>query len=226
MARAVGLKPFYGVLAGIALAGGGWIWMSARSAGPAAPEPLPDGAVSAAADFPGYALGSEAAPIEVIEYADFECPACAQFAILTMHDVKQRLISAGRVRWLFRDFPLPDHRNSRPAHHAAACAGEQERFWEMHDQLFYDQGAWAAERNPTRRFRDYARAIRLDLRRYDDCMETGRYRARIDASARTGQELGVSATPTFIIGNRRYPGAMSYDHLKSVIDSLSAARVR
>ncbi len=108
MARLKSLKFFYGGLAVIAAAGVGWIWIAARGGGGAPiAAPVDEEAVARAAGFPGYSLGRPDAPVTVIEYADFECPACAQFAILTMHDVKQRLIATGRVRWQFRDFPLP-----------------------------------------------------------------------------------------------------------------------
>lgn len=222
MARVKDLKLFYATVGVIVAAGVGWIWVAVRGGGgtPTA-APVDEEAVAKAAGFPGYSLGSPDAPVTVIEYADFECPACAQFAVLTMHDVKERLVAAGRVRWQFRDFPLPGHRHSRLAHHAAACAAEQGRFWEMHDQLFYGQSTWAAERNPSGRFRDYARAVSLDLARYDECMESARYSARIEASVREGERLGVNSTPTFIVGNRRYPGFMAYDALRALIDSVA-----
>ncbi len=117
------------------------------------------------------------------------------------------------VRWVKR----------RDEGYAAACADEQGRFWEMHDQLFYGQSTWAGERNPYGRFRDYARAVGIDLGRYDECMESARYSARIEASVRDAERLGVSSTPTFIIGNRRYPGFMAYDALRAVIDSVARA---
>jgi len=224
MARAAGMKRFYAALVVIGAVGGGWIWMSTKRTGGVSPaEPLPESAIAAASSFPGYVLGSESAPVEVTEFADFQCPGCAQFAVLTLYDVKQRLISAGRVRWRFKDFPLDDiHPNSRAAHHAAACADEQGRFWEMHDQLFYHQPRWSFERNPGRRFAEYARTIGLDLNRFEDCTRTGRYRARIEASGRDGQRLGVTSTPRFIVGRVRLPEVPSYDELKAIIDSLTA----
>lgn len=227
MGRVKNLRAFYAAVALLVVGGAGWIWLAARRGGsPPLSAPVDETAVARAAGFAGYSLGNAAAPVTVIEYADFQCPACAQFAILTMHDVKQRLIAAGRVRWQFRDFPLPSHQHSRLAHHAAACADEQGRFWEMHDQLFYGQSSWSAERNPYRRFRDYARAVGLDLTRYDECMESGRHSARIEASVRDGERLGVSSTPTFIIGNRRFPGFMNYDALRALIDSIAASSSR
>jgi protein-disulfide isomerase len=224
MARALGLKPFYALLGAIAVAGAAWLYLSARNdAQPAMAEPLSVGAVAAAAAFPGYTLGSDSAPVEVIEYADFQCPACGQFAVLTMHDVRERLITTGRVRWRFRDFPLDTHDKSRLAHHAAACAGEQNRFWEMHDQLYFGQARWYGERSGAagRMFRDYARAAGLDVDAYEACMDSGRFRARIEASVREGLDLGVSSTPTFIIGNTRIAEALPYDPFRRIIDSLS-----
>jgi protein-disulfide isomerase len=182
--------------------------------------------VAAAGDFPGYLLGSDSAPVEVVEYADFQCPACAQFAILTMHDVQERLIQAGRVRWRFRDFPLEDHDKSRLAHHAAACAGEQNQFWAMHDQIYYGQSRWYSTRPSAaaRTFRDYGRAIGLDLDAYDACMETGRYQARIEASVQEGIGIGVNSTPTFVIGGAKVPGSLPYDGLRRMIDSIAALK--
>jgi protein-disulfide isomerase len=228
MARALGLKPFYALLGAIAAGGGVWLFLAARGESAPAVEPLPVGAVTAAAGFPGYALGSDSAPVEVVEYADFQCPACGQFAVLTMHDVRQRLIATGRVRWRFRDFPLDSHDKSRLAHHAAACAGEQSRFWEMHDQLYFGQARWygASPGAATRTFRDYARAIGLDLSTYDACMESGRYRARIEASVKEGLDLGVNSTPTFIIGTTRVAEALPYDRFRRIIDSVAARATR
>ncbi|OGU07987.1 MAG: hypothetical protein A2W29_09010 [Gemmatimonadetes bacterium RBG_16_66_8] len=229
MARPMSLKPFYAVLGGIAVVGAGWLAYSGRrSSGAAQLEPVPAEAVAAADAFPGHVLGSDSAPIEVVEYADFQCPACAQFAILTMHDVKERLIQTGRVRWRFRDFPLEIHDKSQLAHHSAACAGEQTQFWAMHDQLYYNQSRWYGERPAAagRMFRDFARTIGLDVGAYDSCMESSRYRARIAASAQQGISQGVASTPTFIIDGRRVAGSMAYDPLHHMIDSLIALKQR
>lgn len=227
MAHAAGMKRFYAALIAIAVVGGGWIWMSTQRAGAVLPaEPLSESDIAAASAFPGYLLGSETAPVEVTEFADFQCPGCRQFAILTMYDVKQRLVSAGRVRWRFKDFPLEMHPNSRPAHHAAACADEQGRFWEMHDQLFDKQAEWSYERNPGRRFTEYARGIGLDLTRFEECTRAGRYRARIEASVRDGIKLGITSTPSFIAGRMRLAEVPSYDRLRALIDSLATPPTR
>jgi protein-disulfide isomerase len=225
VAQGTNLKPFYWGLGVVAVGGGAWIWTSMNRVGVEMyAEPLPAAEAAAAASFPGYAKGSDSAPVEVHEYADFTCPACARFWVLTFPDVEARLIQAGMVRWRFHDRPLGgrgEHSYSYIAAHAAACADEQGRFWPMHDQLFANQGAWNAERNPDRSFRDYARAIGLDVGQYDDCMQSGRFRARVQAEAEAADNLGITSTPTFVIGRTRIPGALPYDAFKRVIDSLS-----
>jgi len=129
-------------------------------------------------------------------------------------------VATGRVRYAFRDFPLSMHVNSRPAHHAAACAAEQGMFQQMHDKLFGMQDQWTRRSGAETRFRRYASDIGVDLGQYDTCMEEGRYRGRIQASIEGGAALGVNSTPTFIIGNRLY-GGMSYDRIKAIVDSLT-----
>ena len=221
MAERHQLKRFYVGLGAIAVVGVGLL-LYARVQGGAGAMPT-DTPANVGAAFEGHVMGSDSAPVTVVEYADFECPACAQFAVLTAPDVRQRLVATGRVRWVFRDFPLEGHPYSMPAHHAAQCAGEQGKFFEMHDQLYFNQGRWVTDRRPERRFRDFARAIGLDVRRYDDCMSSGRYMARLERERQDGLAAGVGSTPTFDIGGRRVVGASSYDDFRSYVDQAAAA---
>jgi protein-disulfide isomerase len=125
------------------------------------------------------------------------------------------------VRWRFRDFPLPGHAYARYASHAAHCAGEQGRFWEMHDQLYFHHGWAQTGRDPARLFRDYAGAAGLDVKAYDACMESGRHAGRIEASRREGDQVGVQGTPTFAVGGRLYRGGQTSDDFKRLADSLA-----
>ena len=84
----------------------------------------------------GHVIGSDSAPVEIVEFADFECPACARFAILDWPEVQQRLLPTGRLKWRFMNFPLQGHTASPPAHLAAGCAGEQGRFFEMMEAIY------------------------------------------------------------------------------------------
>lgn len=214
------LKPFYVGLAVIAVVGVAAIWMARGSSAPAEVAPVP----LAGAAFEGYVLGSDTAAVEIVEYADFQCGACASFAILTAPDVKAKLVNTGRVRWRFLDFPLPSHDKAPLAHHAAACAAEQGQFWPMHDALFFNQGAWAQSRRPERVIRDLAELVGLDVGRYEGCMDANRYAARIEATKAEGASVGVSATPSFLVGRLLISGALPFDSLLSLVERAEANR--
>ncbi len=223
MAEHMKLKVFYGALGIIALGGVGALLLARNSSTQGGPTTVETAALAAVGDYEGYVMGDESAPVEIVEFADFQCPACARFTILTASDVKARLVETGLARWRFHDFPLPIHNHALAAHHAAACAGEQGRFWEMHDQLFYNQGRWSRERRPTGLFRGYARAIGLDVKQYEDCMDSNRYAARIERAKQEGVELGVNSTPSFLVGDQLVSGAVPYDSLKVLAERAARA---
>ena len=114
------------------------------------------------AGFRGYIKGSESAPVEITEFADYQCPFCQTFATLQMPTIEERLIRTGRLRWRYRDFPLQQHQFARLAAHSAACADEQGKYWEQHDRIYQGQGEWAGG-DAADHFREYARAVGLDL---------------------------------------------------------------
>lgn len=218
------MNRFYVVVAVLALvlaiavfamlkSGGG---ASAAAAGPP-PTVVDDG-------FRGYTLGPESAPVEITEYLDYECPVCATFATIQMPTIREQLINTGRVHWRFRDYPLPIHKYSRFAAHAAQCAGAQGKFFEMQDQLF-NHHQWAQTgKDPTSLFRDLARAVGVDLTAYNSCMEKGQFAARIEFSRQEGDQKLVDGTPTFFANGtklsfRRLPGS---DDFKVVVDSIIA----
>jgi len=157
----------------------------------------------------------------VTEYSDFECPFCASFATVQMPVIREQLIATGKVRWRYRDFPLPSHQYSRYAALAAQCGGEQGKFWEMHDQLFTNHQWAQTGKNPRSLFRDFARAAGLDLDKYDACMDGQRYAGRIQASVQEGEALGVGGTPTFFVNGKRFDGHPTSDAFKSLVDSLT-----
>jgi protein-disulfide isomerase len=222
MAASRPLRNFYIALGIIAVAGVALI-LSQRQRRGSVTETLrsvpvaPMGGVAAL----GHRLGSDSAPVEIVEFADFECPACARFAILEMPYVRERLIATGRLKWRFMNFPLQGHPNSPAAHLAAGCAGEQGRFFEMVDVIYNRQNDWATDRRADRKMREYARQIGLDLGRYDTCVETQHAQPLIDAEYAEGERLGVDATPTFIVNGRIWPSVLLYDDIKAIVDSLA-----
>jgi len=174
--------------------------------------------------FHGYVKGSKDAPVEITEFADYQCPFCQTFATLQMPTIEDRLINSGRLRWRYRDFPLQQHQFSRLAAHSAACADEQGKYWAQHEQIYQNQSEWAAVRDAGPLFRNYARTAGLDLGRYDACMKAGKYAGRIQASYNEGVQLGVSSTPTLLIGNRLYRGRLDSDAIIKMVDSLAPRR--
>lgn len=157
------------------------------------------------------------------KYADFQCPACQTFELIQFHAVKRQLIDQGLLRWRYRDFPLAQHRNSRLASHAAACANDQGKYWEVHYAIYHNQATWAGSNSATGIFRDMARQAGVDVAAYDECMESARYAGRIQASLDEGLALGVASTPTFLINGRLYPGVLSSDSIAAMVRQLAPA---
>jgi protein-disulfide isomerase len=216
------MNRFYLLLVAVALIGGGVLWFGSRGQpAPPATAPIP---IAAADGFHGFTLGSDSAKVEVTEYSDFECPFCASFATVQMPVIRQQLITTGKVRWRYRDFPLPVHQYSRYAALAAQCAGEQGKFWEMHDQLFSNHQWAQTGKNPASLFRDFARTIGLDIDKYDACVDGQRYAGRIQASVQEGEALGVRGTPSFFVGGQLFQGRATSDDFKALFDSLSKTR--
>jgi len=189
---------------------------SAAAAGPP-PTVVDDG-------FRGYTLGSNTAPVEITEYLDYECPVCATFATIQIPTIKEQLINTGRVRWRFRDYPLPIHKYSRFDAHAAQCAGAQGKFFEMQDQLFYHHQWAQTGKDPAALFRDFARATGVDLTAYDSCLEKGQFSASVEFSRQEGEQRLGDVTPSFYAdGTRltftRLPGS---DDFRRIVDSLIA----
>lgn len=215
-----GMKGFYLALAAVAVVGAGILVYQTTK--PTVSIPANVAVLPAdTAGFRGYVLGSDSAPVEIVEYGDYQCPGCANFDIVTLPDVKERLVATGKARFIYRDFPLDQiHPYARLAAHAAACADEQGKYWQVHDLLFQGQPDWSSG-NAERIIRGYAQAASLDMARYQECMESARYAGRIQATYEQGVALGVGGTPQFLIGGRIYEG-MGYDAMRRLVDSLAA----
>jgi len=173
----------------------------------------------------GYVMGSPSAPVEIVEFADFECPGCAQFATLTEPDVRTRLIQTGQARFRFIDLPLDIHRNTLTAHLAAACANDQGKFWPMHDAIFSVQDRWntQATSDPRDVIDGLAKQVGLDMGAYESCMDSRKHLARIQANAAEAARQNIPSTPTFIIGGKQVNGAIGWDEFKKAVDDAAAA---
>ena len=220
---------FIVALVAIVLAGGGFIWWKTQQPPPTAPMVMPTVADALlAGKAQGYTVGSADAKVEIIEFADFECPACGNFANVTEPDVRRNLIETGKVRYTFYDFPLLNaHQNTIPASMSAACADDQGKFWEMHDALFMGQIEWngIATSNPRKVISGYAEKLGLEMAKWNACMDANTHSERIRANYALGMTKQVASTPTFFINGQAYPGALPYDDIKKAVDAALAASV-
>jgi protein-disulfide isomerase len=212
-------KRFYALLGAIGVLGIGALGYAAtrRDAPAAAPRDV-DPALAAEAQ--GHLMGRPDAPVQIIEFSDFECPYCAQFATVTEPDVRKRLVETGEVSFRYYDYPLDIHRNTWPASHAAACAEEQGKFWEMHGRIFAGLTEWngQATSNPKGIFQGYARDLGLDVARWEQCFDSQKYLRKIQANKAEGDRRQIDGTPTFFVNDRKFVG-IAYDKLKALVDS-------
>lgn len=205
------LKSFYMVLgaAGVIAVGAvGWSFLSATLSA-AATEPILEIVSGEIEDInalielaTGVERGDPDAPITIMEFADYQCPACQQFATMTKPQVDVAYVEGGTARFVFHDFPLTGHAHSFLASRAARCALDQgdDYYWPYHDQLFGHQSTWAASQSaPLNAFESYAGAIGLDVDDFAGCLNSDRHADVVSANLRLGMELGVTGTPTIFV---------------------------
>ena len=154
--------------------------------------------------------GPKSAPIELIEFSDFQCPFCLR----ADPTVQQVLSTYGdKIRFVYRHYPLPNHPSARPAAEAAACAAEQDKFWPYHDLLFA---------NPSKLsdadLKQHASTLGLNTGQFNTCVDTHKPKGLIDADLKAGEEAGVNGTPAFYINGRMISGAQPFDVFKTIID--------
>ena len=169
----------------------------------------------------GVRLGDPDAPVVVREFADFQCPACADFA--QHHDqLMEQYVAPGKVRFVFFDLPLRQHANAVPAAKAARCAQDQDAWKPMHDRLFARQGNWSDATNPEAIFLEYAGSLGLNQRAFERCMGLDRTEREIRESRNLARDLRVTSTPTVMVNNIPLRRA-NWPQLKAVIDRELAA---
>ena len=151
----------------------------------------------------GYAYkGSPDAPVTVIEYGDFQCPSCAAFATQQEAAIDQRYVETGKVQFIYHDFPLPQHDNAVIAAAAARAAGEQGKFWQMHDLLFTRQRTWSTSNAIQPLLVSYAEAIGLDRQAFEQALTSEKFVAALETARQQSGQRGVQATPTFDVNGR------------------------
>lgn len=172
------------------------------------------------------ALGRADAPVTVVEFTDYQCPYCRGFQASTWPRLKRAYVDTGKVRFVVRDLPLEIHSAARPAAEVAHCAAEQGKFWPMHNALLSQMSL------DDRSVLGRADELGLNVSTLRSCVTEHKYEAAIARNAAQAASLGVTATPTFIIGRTthgeltgvRMSGALSYDTLAAYLDSLLTGR--
>ena len=168
----------------------------------------PKVAVMAAGDDP--AIGPANAPVTLVQYSDFQCPFCARaLPMLKQLQVKYK----DQLRIVFKDFPIDGHPLAPKAAEGGSCAFEQGKFWEYHDKLFENQRALTVPD-----LKRTAQGLGLDMKRFNDCIDSPKYVYEWQADMAEGQKLGVNGTPTFFANGRMSVGAKSFEDMSKIID--------
>jgi protein-disulfide isomerase len=165
--------------------------------------------------------GSPKAPVTVYEMSDFQCPYCRQFAMETFPRLEREYIKAGKVRWVFINFPLTSvHAHASAAAELALCAGKQQAFWPVHDLLFAYQESWAPLKEAGPFFVSLADSARLSKEALLTCLESADTRNNVRADAEGAARSGATSTPTFYIEGGLLEGALPFNVFKQVLDSV------
>ncbi len=166
-----------------------------------------------------HARGSTIAPVTLVEYGDFQCPACA-----TYHPLVEQLVSemgTDKLRMVFRHFPLTGHPNAVPAAKAAEAAGIQGKFWEMYNMLYERQKGWEKTTAAKTVFTAYAKEMGLDTEKFATDFDSTAVSERINADYMGGSKAGIQGTPTFFVNGKQIVNPSSYDEFKQIINEAS-----
>ena len=155
------------------------------------------------------------------EFGDFQCSHCMQFALGMGKQLKEDFVSTGQIRFVFRHFPFLGEESFR-ASEATECAADQNKFWEFHDTVFENWKGVNEGRFSDDNLKGFASLLQLDRAAFDSCLDSEKYRGKVEADLRLGERLGVYSTPTLFV-NRRKVEPASYDELARIIESAIAA---
>jgi protein-disulfide isomerase len=162
-------------------------------------------------------LGPAGAPVEIVEFSDFQCPFCERLTG-TLDRLKAEY--GDDIRLVFKDFPLPNHAQAFKAAEAGLCANMQGKFWELHDTLFGNQ-----EELQVDDLKRHAGELEMDQAAFDACLDSGRFAEQVNADLALGQALGVQSTPTVFINGRAVMGAAPYEVFEEIVrDELDRAQ--
>jgi protein-disulfide isomerase len=209
--------------------GGGWLLMRVPTSAPLTSQPplttaTPTQRVFPPDTQPAHFKGRIDAPVQIEEFGDYQCPPCGQF-----HPIAKRIMNdyGDRIRFSFRNYPLTQiHKNAAIAARAAEAAGQQGKFWEMHDLLYERQTEWSKADDARPLFIQYAQQLGLDVNRFQQDIDGAVAGMRVAQDADLGNLRGVKGTPTLFLNGRevQFEQFMDYDKLRAIIDAALAGR--
>ena len=173
-------------------------------------------------------LGSDSAPLVLVEFSDFQCPYCRLFWSDSYSQIKSDYVDTGKLQIVYRDFPLSFHPAAQKSAEAVECAADQDKGWELHDKLYGEEaklGQGTVEYS-VEDIKSWAADIGLDIESFNDCLDSGKYYDEVQQDMNEGVAAGVRGTPAFLLGKRdgnqvlEISGAQPYSVFKSAIDSL------
>lgn len=157
------------------------------------------------------------AKVTLVEFGDYQCPAC-KAAQPTIEKIRSDY--TGKITFVFRNFPLPQHQNAKVSSEAAEAAGEQGKYWEMNSLLYSQQNEWSELSNPIDKFVSYAKELNLNIDKFKQAIKDNKFDQKIKGDQTDGETLGVNSTPTFFLNGEKMVGGQDYNTWKSKIDAL------
>jgi len=158
--------------------------------------------------------GNKDAPVTIIEFSDFQCPYCSKFYMQILPQLEENYIKTGKVRFIYKDFPLSFHPLAQKTAEAAECADEQGKFWEYHNKIFSDQQYLSMQN-----LKQWAYDLNLDTNKFNNCLDSGQMFSEVQKDLKDGEAHGVSGTPAFFVNNRFISGAQPFTVFKQIIDA-------
>jgi len=159
-------------------------------------------------------LGDINAPITIVSFEDYQCPFCKRAFDQTFPQLKKDYIDTGKVKYVFRDFPLSFHPQAQSAAEASECADDQGKFWDYHDAIFQNQQSLGPAL-----YTQLAEQLGLDVEKFNECLSSGQFRQEVQNDFSYGSSVGVSGTPTFFINGIKLVGAQPFQAFQQVIEA-------
>jgi protein-disulfide isomerase len=154
----------------------------------------------------------------IVEFSDYQCLFCKKYFDESFSKIRETYVNTNKVIYAFRDYPLTAHPQALLASNAANCANDQGKFWEMHDLLFERQDQWSYKDNAKDIMLNFAKELKLDMEKFNNCLNTQKYLVKIQQHIGDGLKYKVTGTPTFFINNKKVMGAQSFETLSGIID--------